>query len=73
MAEEIKVVDRDGKWYVNSGAFRMVDTTNNDRHVAFEPGIPTKVTPSAWIAGQSVLTEVPDPLGEEVKPKKEVK
>ncbi len=69
---DFKVIDKtkEAKWYVNRGLFPLPD---GSRHgVRFEPGVPTKVEPNAWMKGQPLLVECPDPMSadaEEAMPK----
>jgi len=54
----MKIVDRDGKWFINNAQFRMVD---GDSGTFFEPGEATKATETAWLGKQPHIVEVEDP------------
>lgn len=45
---EANIADKNGKWYMNVGLFRMHDPLSN---TYFEPGIPTKATETPWLVG----------------------
>lgn len=47
-----KVIDEDGKWITNKGAFNFTDPGTGNR---YEPGLPTKAKVTDWILTQSVL------------------
>lgn len=52
------IVDADGDWYINKGAFPFVDPTTGTR---FEPNIRVQIKTNPWIAGQPVLEkQVPE-------------
>jgi hypothetical protein len=59
---EMKVVHKDGEWFVNTAVFRFVDPTNEADPVIFEPGVPTKVRLTEWIASQPMIVSSPDPM-----------
>ena len=64
------IVDKDGLWYVNEGAFPFIDPTNN---VRFEPQVWVKVKTTPWIKSQfEVIKERPDPNAD-AKPAEPVK
>jgi hypothetical protein len=55
----LNIIDRDGEWFVHRGLFRFVDPTNGN---FFEPGLPTKVIKTDWMASQELIVPCPDPL-----------
>ena len=55
----MRIVHTDGKWFINTGLFAFTDY---DTGVTFEPGEITRAKDSAWIKGQPVIKEAPDPL-----------
>ncbi len=56
---DMKIIDEDGTWFTNAGAFPFNDPISGTR---FEPGVRTKVKTNAWIEGQPVLVpEAPAP------------
>lgn len=61
------VVDQDGEWFVNQGAFPFTDPTSG---VRFEPSVQVKVKRSDWMKGQPVIAAVPQEKPAE-KPEKE--
>lgn len=48
---EIKI-DKLGDWFINTGAFRLADPTNNQ---IYESGVKYKVLPNDWILGQPTM------------------
>lgn len=67
------IIDADGDFYVNKGAFPFLDPTNG---VRFEPGQPVKVKPTTWLANQPVIEkQVTEKLvkQEDLKPVKPAK
>lgn len=55
----MKIVDKEGKWFVNTSQFPMVDGENGTR---FESGEPTKATETNWVKAQAVLNPfTPEP------------
>ena len=59
----VKVIDKDGDWFVNRGLYRMVDPTHGEgKEVFLEPGEPTKVKLTDWMLGQSLIVSCPDPV-----------
>ena len=48
------IVDKDGEWFKNVGAFPFIDPTTNTR---FEPGVTVKIKSNDWIVGQPVLVK----------------
>lgn len=74
MSQEVKVIDKDGEWYVNTAQYRFVHGTRQG--VIFEPGVATKFksqTKAAdkdhpavadWIDGQPLIQKIADPYGE---------
>lgn len=66
----VKVIDRDGAWVINTAMFRMVDPTNGEgQEVLLEPGVPTKVKKTGWMASQPMIKDCPDPMGDSAIPK----
>lgn len=53
MAGEMKVIDPDGKWWINTGAFRMVDPDRDN--FFFETGVKYKIRGTAWMQGQPTM------------------
>lgn len=53
MAQQI-VIDRNGQWFLNTGAYVIVDTETGNR---FESGKLTKVEPNEWVKSQPTLVE----------------
>lgn len=61
---DMKIIDGDGEWIVNTGGFRIPDydrAQDGSDMVYYEPGVPTKVVISDWIKGQVVLEKTDDP------------
>lgn len=66
----VKVIDRDGEWVVNTAMFRMVDPSKGEGlEVILEPGIPTKVKKTGWMRSQPMIKDCPDPMGDGEIPK----
>jgi hypothetical protein len=55
----MKIANPQGTWYTNTAMHAFNDP---DSMTVFEPGIPTKATPTEWLKGQPVIKEIPDPL-----------
>ena len=53
MAQQI-VIDRNGQWFLNTGAYVIVDTETGNR---FESGKLTKVKSNEWVKSQPTLVE----------------
>jgi hypothetical protein len=66
----MKIVDPQGKWYVNTGAYAFNDPELN---TVLEPGILTKVTETVWIKSQPVMLLQADPTIPVVKADKSAK
>lgn len=65
MSGNVKVIDKDGDWFVNRGLFRFVD---GDSGAIYEPGVPTKVKDTAWRkAREDMVVAVEDPFGDPPK------
>lgn len=64
---DVKVIDKDGTWYVNRAQFRFVDHTEraDGQMVYFEPGLPTRVAPTDWVKGQELIVAINDPFTDE--------
>lgn len=58
----MKIVDKEGKWFVNSSQYPMVDGENGTR---FEPGEPTKATETGWVKAQAVLNPFTPDAGDD--------
>lgn len=58
----MNIIHKDGNWLVNTAVFRMVDTTNPDEHIVFEPGVPTQVRLTEWMTSQAMIVDSPNPL-----------
>lgn len=54
MSKNLKIVDEDGVWVTNSGAFRLPHPLREG--VFLEPGTPTQIKLDGWILGQSAVT-----------------
>lgn len=65
-----KMADSSGSWFINIGAYRMPDPESG---TIFEPGLPTKATATAWLAGQPSITPCEDPRPAEAVPEAPVK
>lgn len=48
----LQVIDQDGDWYINIGAFRAVDPTSGH---FFEPAVKYKILGTEWMAGQPTI------------------
>lgn len=60
---DMKVIDKDGGWFVNTALFRFVDPTHGEgKEVIFEPGVPTKVKETEWMKSQALIVACPDPF-----------
>lgn len=62
----IVIVDLDGDYYKNVGAYTFVEP---DRATRFEPGVTVKVRTNPWIEGQPVLEKQEDPMAAAAKVK----
>lgn len=54
----MKIVDPQGTWYLNTGAFNFHDPESK---TVFEAGVLTKAKKTEWVQGQPVILEQPDP------------
>lgn len=73
MANELVIIDKDGNWFSNTGAFRAVDPTNGH---FFEPQVKYKIRPTEWMTSQPTIIEVgidDDVTEKAVVPKRPVK
>lgn len=62
MSGNVKVVDKDGDWFINRGLFRCVDGTSG---VIYEPGVPTKAKDTDWRKARAdMVVAVEDPFGD---------
>lgn len=61
---DVKVIDKDGQWFVNRALFRFNDPTEraDGASVNFEPGLPTRVKPTDWMKGQALIVPCDDPF-----------
>ena len=70
----MNVVDKDGKWYVNTGEHRIADyerqaATPGEAMVILEPGVPTLIKASGYLLGQPTIKRCANPLtGEAPEP-----
>lgn len=58
----MKIVDKakeGGKWFISRGLYRFAHGEREG--VFFEPQVPTLIKPDAWIKGQTLIVECPDP------------
>lgn len=64
---DVKIIDKDGTWFVNRAQFRFVDPTEREdgEKVYFEPGKPTRVARTKWIEGQELIVAINDPFTDE--------
>lgn len=56
----VKVIDKDGEWFVNTAMFRFVHGTREDSPI-FESGVPTRIRPDDWIKSQDLIVKVDNP------------
>ncbi len=66
----MKVIDLNGKWYMNTGLYAFNDPESS---TVMEPGVLMKVTETAWLKSQPVMVAQPDPAIPAVKIDKPVK
>jgi hypothetical protein len=62
---DIRVVDKDGDWYVNNGSFPIVDYGRGTTEmIALQPGIMTQLKASQFLQDQPTVSKVESPFGE---------
>lgn len=59
---DIRIVDEDGAWLVNSGSFPLVDYGRAGDQIALEPGVPTQIKYSDFLKGQPTVVVVDSPV-----------
>jgi hypothetical protein len=60
----VKIVDKDGEWYVNRSQYPMY---NPERNLRFDPQVAVQIRQDKWMKTQPVIVKVEDP-NEEVEP-----
>lgn len=69
----MKIVDKNGRWFTSFSKFRFHDPESD---TMFEPGVPTKATPTSWLEAQNAIIKPTDEYGapvEDAEPAKAVK
>lgn len=69
---EIKMIDKQGEWVLNTGESRIPDYVRHAENpgtelIIIEPGVPTKIVLSAFLKGQPTLRQIEDPTEGEIK------
>lgn len=62
---QMQVIDADGEWFVNTGAYSFSDPITK---VRFQPGVHVKVKPTAWMSSQTTIKPVEGESAKAAKP-----